>query len=93
MMGTGTTETDFSLVFDDNGYFHTSLWQKFHKNKYDRYQSGMILEADTRMSAYDFNELQIDRPIFYNGEIYHLLAIEGFSPITEMATIRMIKSI
>lgn len=93
MMGTGTTETDFSLVFDDNGYFHTTLWQKFHKNKYDRYQTGMILEATTRMSSYDFNELQIDRPVLYNGEIYHLLAIEGYSPITEEATIRLIKSI
>jgi hypothetical protein len=83
--------TDFSLVFDDNGYFHDTLWTKFHKDKYDRYKYSEMLQADMRMNAYDWQEMQIERPIKYNGEIYSIVAIEGYNPIDKTAQIKLIK--
>lgn len=85
--------TDFSLVFDDNGYFHNTLWSTFHKYKYDTYQNSEMIEADMRMSAVDWNEMQIERPIMYNNEIYSLVSIEGYNPIRKSATIKLIKKI
>ena len=87
----GSDETEFSITFDDNGYFHNTLWSKFHRYKYDRYQNSEILQAQIRMTDFDWTTMQIERPIRYNGEIYHLLAIEGYNPLTHEATIKMIK--
>ena len=89
-MLTGNT-TDFSLVFDDDGYFHNTLWSKFHKPKYDRYQKQDLLTADIRMNDYDWQEMQINRPIKYNKEIYHIVEIKGYDPIKRLATITLIK--
>ncbi len=83
--------TDFSLVFDDNGYYHDTLWSKFHKNKWDRYKYSEMLEADMRMNAYDWQEMQIERPIRYNKELYSIVAIEGYDPIRKSARIKLIK--
>jgi len=96
MMGasTGLTSTDttsFSLVFDDNGYFHETLWTKFHKYKWDRYQNSELFTGAMRMNSYDWEQLQINRPILYRDELYSLVSLEGFNPITEKATIKMIK--
>lgn len=85
--------TDFSLVFDDNGYFHNTLWSVFHKYKYDTYQNSNIVEAEMRMNANDWQEMQIERPIMFNNEIYSLVAIEGYNPIARTCSIRMIKKI
>ena len=84
-------ETDYSLVFDDNGYFHETLWSKFHANKYRRYQNSEIMEAEMRMTETDWSAMQIDRAIKYDKEIYHIVAIEGYSPITKTANIKLIK--
>jgi hypothetical protein len=83
--------TDFSLVFDDNGYFHNTLWTKFHKKKYDRYAESDILKTKMRMNDYDWQEMQIDRPIKYDNEIYHIVSIKGYDPIKRLATITLIK--
>jgi len=85
--------TDYSLVFDDNGYFHNTLWTTFHKYKYDTYQNSEMIEADMRMNAVDWNEMQIERPIMFNNEIYSLVSIEGYNPIRKSATIKLIKKI
>jgi len=87
-----TSTTDFSLVFDDNGYFHESLWTKFHNEKYQRYQTAEILEADMRMNDYDWGEMQIDRPITYNKENYHIVEISGYDPVRRTARIKLIKT-
>jgi hypothetical protein len=89
---TGYT-TDFSLVFDDNGYFHETLWTKFHKYKWERYQNSELLTADMIMTSYDWNALQINRPILYNRELYSLVSINGFNPITQRANIQLIKKL
>ena len=86
-------EHEFSLVFDDNGYFHQTLWSKFHKYKWDRYQQSEILSAEINMTSYDWNEMTINRPILYRGEIYSLIELSGFNPVTQIAQIKMIKKL
>ena len=96
MMGTNTgatNTTDFSLVFDDNGYFHETLWSKFHKYKWDRYQQSELFSGDMIMNSYDWNEMQINRPIRYRGELYSLVSIQGYNPITQRCQITMIKKL
>jgi hypothetical protein len=93
---TGVTSnqlTDFSLTFDDNGYFHETLWSKFHKYKWDRYQNSEVLKGTMAMNSYDWSEMQINRPLLYNKEIYSLVSIEGFNPITRTATLTLIKKL
>ena len=85
------TKTDYSLVFDDSNQYHETLYTKFHKAKYDRYQNNNLLVADTIMTDFDWNELQIGRPILYYGEIYSLVNIDSYSPIDNSATITLIK--
>ena len=86
-------ETDYSLCFDDSGFFHDTLWTKFHKPKYDRFQKSEILDAQMRMSAYDWQEMQLGRPILYNKEVYHIVEIADYNPIKNTAYIRLIKQL
>jgi hypothetical protein len=83
--------TDYSLVFDDSGYFHKTLWTVFHKDKWERYANSELLTATMQMNAYDWQEMQINRPLLYNQELYNLVEIEGYDPILRQATIKMIK--
>ena len=98
IMGTSTgitaqQATDFSLCFDDNGYFHNTLWSKFHQNKWDTYANSEQVIVDMRMNSYDWQQLQINRPILYNQELYSLIAIDGYNPIRRTATIKMIQKL
>ena len=86
---TGTTE--FSLVFDDNGFFHETLWSKFHAYKWQRYQESELFVGDIIMNSYDWEQMQINRPLKYKGELYSLVSLEGFNPITQRGQIKMIK--
>lgn len=90
---TSTLATDYSLVFDDNGYFHDTLWTKFHKNKWDRYHNSEQVTVNMRMNSYDWQEMQINRPILFKQELYSLIAIDGYNPIARTATIKMIKKL
>jgi len=91
---TGVTSgmtTDYSLVFDDGGYFHETLWTKFHKYKWDRYKNSELFTGDIIMNSYDWDQMQINRPLRYKGELYSLVSINGFNPITQRGQISMIK--
>ncbi len=83
--------TDYSLVFDSQGYFHNTLWDVFHKPKYDRYKYSEILEAEMVMNEYDWQEMQLSRAIQYNNEIYHIVSIENYNPIINNASVKLIK--
>jgi hypothetical protein len=85
--------TEFSLTFDDGGYFHETLWTKFHKYKWDRYQNSEMITANININSYDWDQLQINRPIKYRGELYSLVSIQGYNPITQKAQISMIKKL
>lgn len=84
-------ETDYSLVFDDSGYFHKTLWTVFHRNKWERYANSELLTAKMRMNPYDWQEMQINRPIMYNQELYSIVAIDNYNPIAKTANIKLIK--
>ena len=89
MMSSGVT-TDYSLTFGESN-LHQTLWSYFHKPKYDRFKYSEILEADMNMSEFDWQEMQLNRPILYNDEIYHIVSLENYNPITRTASIRIIK--
>ena len=89
VIGSGVT-TNYSLTFGDSG-LHDTLWSIFHQPKYDRFKNSEILEADMNMSEYDWNEMQLNRPILYNTEIYHIVSIQNYNPITRTASLRLIK--
>jgi hypothetical protein len=82
--------TEFSLCFDESE-FHQSIWTKFHKDKWDNYKYKECMEANMRMNPNDWREMQIERPIAYNNELYNIIAIEGYNPISRMAGIKLIK--
>lgn len=82
--------TEFSLTFDDSE-LHQSLWTTFHKDKWNNYKNSECLEAEMRMNPNDWREMQIERPIKYNNEIYNIIAIEGYNPISRTASIKLIK--
>ena len=81
---------DYSLTFNDSDY-HDTLWTKFHKSKYDLYTNSEMLEADMRMSDYDWSEMQINRPIKYNDELYSIISIDNYDPVLNTASIKLIK--
>jgi len=96
MLGSSTgitsgSTTEYSLTFDDGGYFHETLWTKFHKYKWERYQNSELFTGDIIMNGYDWEQMQINRPLKYRGELYSLVSIEGFNPITQRAQIKMVK--
>ena len=89
-LGNNDKPTDFSLVFGDSGLHHT-IYSKFYKLKIDRYVHNTILEGEIMLSDFDWNQLQLERPVKYNNEIYHLLSIEEYNPINHLAKIKLIK--
>ena len=90
-IGSGMT-TSYSLTMSESDY-HNTLWSVFHKPKYDRFMYSEVLEAEMRMNEYDWQEMQLERPIKYNGEIYHIVEITGYNPIKNEANIRLIKTL
>lgn len=82
-------ETDYSLVFDDDDYLHETLYTKFHANKYNQLKHGVLLEGRMIMSPVDWQEMQMQRPIKYNGNIYRLISI-NYNPIKGLAEIQLI---
>lgn len=85
--------TDYSLVFDDAGYFHETLWTRFHQYKWTRYQESEVFEGEMIMNAYDWYQMQINKPLKYRGELYSLLSVDSYNPITQRAQIKMIKKL
>ena len=83
--------TDFSLILADNNDFGETIYTKFHKNKYKRYEESEVLEANIRMTDYDWNNMQINQPVEYNKDIYSILSIENYDIVKNTATIKLIK--
>jgi hypothetical protein len=87
------TTTDFSLTFNDNNTYGESLYTKFHQDKYKRYQQSNLLIADCILTDEIWNQLQINTPILYYDEIYHLVQIDSYDPINNVCTITLIKDL
>jgi hypothetical protein len=85
-----TKATEYSLVFDDT-YLHDTLFTEFHQRKYERYLNSEMLTADVRLTPYDWQQLQINRPVKYNKELYHIVSIESYDIVNQAAIIKLIK--
>lgn len=81
----------FSLTFGESDEFHNTLYTEFHKNKYDLYYNSELLEGTMRMDEFSWNEMQINRPIRYNDEIYSIISIDNYDVVNNTATIKLIK--
>jgi hypothetical protein len=93
--GAGTSNdihdpTSFSLTFGENPIYG-NLFTEFHKKKYDDLENSYILKGTIRMNEVDWYEMQINRTLQWNDELYRLVAIRNFDPINRIAEIEMIK--
>jgi hypothetical protein len=84
-------QTGFSLCFDDDNTYHETLYTKFHQAKYSRYQNNNLLVADCILTDDLWNQLQINVPVLYYNEIYHLVQIDSYDPINNICNITLIK--
>ena len=82
---------EYSLTFGEGDKFNETLWTKFHKPKYDLYYNSELLLGTMRMSDVDWNEMQINRPIKYNDELYSIISIENYDVVNRTAEIKLIK--
>lgn len=82
--------TEYSLTFDST-YLHNTLFTEFHQRKYDRYLDSEVLTADVRLTPYDWQQLQINRPVKYDKELYHLVSIESYDIVNQVGIIKLIK--
>lgn len=59
----------------DNG-----LQNQYYKSYYYDLSKGYEAEADVLMTAFDYRQMQINRPVIYDGIIFYLKEISGFDP-------------
>ncbi len=84
--------TPYSLVMGNGeDLLFDTLYTKFHRPKYQELQNGHLLTAIMRMDENDWREMQINRTIIYNDELYRLVAIKGYDPINRTANIELAK--
>ena len=86
-------ETDFSLIFGDSYDLADTLYTKFYQNRMNRYKNSEVLNATMRFNDMDWNIMQFNQPILYNGEIYSLMSIKNYDVVTGVAQIQLIKQL
>lgn len=82
--------TTFSLTFGENSVYD-NIYSVFHKKKYDDLENSYVLSGTMRMNENDWREMQINRTLLFDGELYKLVSIKGYDPILRTAQIEMIK--
>ena len=92
-MSTGLTSnvTDMSLILSDNNDFGDTIYTRYHKNKYRRYENSDILEMKIICTDVDWNALQINTPVFYDNEIYSILELKNYDVVKQTASLKLIK--
>ncbi|GHM98849.1 hypothetical protein WSM22_03390 [Cytophagales bacterium WSM2-2] len=86
--------TPYSLTFGENpNYQYENLYSFFHKNKYTLYGDSAVTKINMRMSEIDWNEMQVNRTLKFNDELYKLVKIENYDPINRTSELSMIKKI
>ena len=86
--------TPYSLTFGNNpNYQYDNLYSYFHKNKFDLFNDSAITQINMNMTAIDWNEMQINRTLRFNDELYKLVSIQNYDPINQTAQVQMIKKI
>jgi len=92
---TGLTSnvTDMSLILANNNDFGETIYTKYHSNKYKRYQNSDTLSMKIICTDVDWNALQINTPVFYNNQIYSILAIKNYDVVKQTAQLDLIKQL
>lgn len=85
--------TDYSLIFGDNHGMISTIYTKFHGNKYKRLQEGEILEADMIMDDITWERMKLNTPVLYDGVIWSLVGITNYDVVKGMAKIKLIKQL
>ena len=62
------------------------LYPLYYRDFYDGISKGFEASCLVNLTAYDYTQLRINRPINYNGVIFYLKAINGFNPINNSLT-------
>lgn len=94
-LGAGTTNnthnpTYFNLTYSENGLYD-NLYTVFHKPKLDDLKNNYLLSGKMRMNENDWNEMQINRTILFDDELYRLVSIKNYDPIAQIAQIELLK--
>jgi hypothetical protein len=94
-LGAGTTNeahspTFFSLTFGENSLYD-NIYSVFHKPKIDDYKNNYLLKGTMRMNENDWYEMQINRTLLFDDELYRLVSIKEYDPILNIAKIEIIK--
>lgn len=65
---------------------YQNLYVNYYRDFYFNISNGYECECDVFINALDYSELRINRPVFYDGNIYFLKSINGFNPINQTTT-------
>ena len=96
-LGAGSTnnshiQTFFNLTYGENGLYD-NIYTLFHKPKLDNLKNNYLLSGTMRMSENDWNEMQPNRTIQFDDELYRLVSIKNYDPISRIAQIELLKKI
>lgn len=65
---------------------YKKLYILYYRDFYFNVSNGYECDCNVKINAYDYSQMRINRPIFYNGVIYFLKSINGFNPVNQTIT-------
>ena len=84
--------TPYSLTLsDDQSLIYENVYSTFHKPKYDLLNSSAQTKVNMLMTANDWNEMQINRTLKFNDELYRLIKLSNYDPIKRTCEVYMLK--
>ena len=84
---------ELNLSFGNTSGLPLGLYERFWRDWVELLERSHIIELRGKITADEYRRLTLDTPIVYNSEIWFLLEINGYSPATGEATIKMIKKV
>jgi hypothetical protein len=69
-----------------NPLSYQNLYVLYYRDFYFNVSNGYECDCDVKINAYDYSQMRINVPIFYNGVIYFLKSINGFNPVNQTIT-------
>ena len=83
--------TPYAINLSWNG--ETGLYDTYYKTFYTDLAKGYEAECTVLMTATDYLSMQINRPIYYNGNLFILKEISGYDPVrTRNVKIKLVKT-
>jgi hypothetical protein len=75
----GTTSPNFHHNLSWNG--DTGLRARYYQTMFEDLSNGYECTCTVLMTPFDYNQMQINRPINYDGNIYYIKEIKQFNPV------------